>query len=60
MLVSIETHITCDYPGGSGPLSPSGSAHGFPWGIVSNAFEKSNMTISVRVFYHCSVENHAL
>ena len=21
---SIETHITCDFPGGSGPLSPSG------------------------------------
>ena len=32
MLLSIETHIcTCYFPGGggvSGPLSPSGSAHG--------------------------------
>ena len=31
MLISIETHITCDFPGGGGgpdPLSPSGSAHG--------------------------------
>ena len=30
MLISIETHIrTCYFPGGvSGPLSPSGSAHG--------------------------------
>ena len=34
MLISIETHITCDFPGGGGglggldPLSPlSGSAH---------------------------------
>ena len=26
MLISIETHITCDFQGGSGPLSPSGSA----------------------------------
>ena len=25
--ISIETHITCDIPGGPGPLSPSGSAH---------------------------------
>ena len=22
MLVTIETHITCDFPGGSGPLVP--------------------------------------
>ena len=22
MLISIETHITCDFPGGSEPLSP--------------------------------------
>ena len=22
MLIPIETHITCDFPGGSGPLSP--------------------------------------
>ena len=49
MLVSIETHITCDYPGGPDPYPPSGSAHRFPWGTVSNAFEKSNMTISVQV-----------
>ena len=29
MLISIETHITCDFPGGSGPpITPSGSAHG--------------------------------
>ena len=27
MLISIEPHITCDFPAGSGPLSPSGSAH---------------------------------
>ena len=29
-LSPIETNITCDFPGGggSGPLSPSGSAHG--------------------------------
>ena len=27
MLISIETHITWDFPGGSGPLSPSGYAH---------------------------------
>ena len=27
MLIFIETHITCDFPGGSRPLSPSGSAH---------------------------------
>ena len=26
MLISIETHITCDFPGG-GPDHPSGSAH---------------------------------
>ena len=26
MLISIETHITCDFPGGSEPLPPSGSA----------------------------------
>ena len=28
MLISIETHITYDLPGGSGPPTPSGSAHG--------------------------------
>ena len=31
MLISLETHVrTCYFPGGgvSGPLSPSGSAHG--------------------------------
>ena len=29
MLISIETHIICDFPGGGpDPLSPSGSAHG--------------------------------
>ena len=28
MLISIETHIAYDFPGGSGPLTPSGSAHG--------------------------------
>ena len=27
MLISIEPHITCDFPGGSGPYPPSGSAH---------------------------------
>ena len=27
-IISIETHITCDFPGGGGtPYSPSGSAH---------------------------------
>ena len=31
VLISIETHITCDFPGGGGsgpPITPSGSAHG--------------------------------
>ena len=28
MLISIETHITYDFPGGADPLSPSGSALG--------------------------------
>ena len=32
LLISIETHITCDFPGGGGgiwtPYPPSGSAHG--------------------------------
>ena len=31
VLTSIETHITCDFPGGGGsgpPITPSGSAHG--------------------------------
>ena len=30
MLISIEIHITCDFPGGGGgldPIPPSGSAH---------------------------------
>ena len=27
----IETHITCDFPGGPDPLSPSGSAHDPLW-----------------------------
>ena len=27
-LFPIETHITCNFPGGSGPPPPSGSAHG--------------------------------
>ena len=30
MLISIETNITCDFPGGGGfrpPIPPSGSAH---------------------------------
>ena len=31
VLISIETHITCDFWGGGGsgpPITPSGSAHG--------------------------------
>ena len=28
MLISIETHTAYDFPGGSGPPTPSGSAHG--------------------------------
>ena len=28
MLISIETHINCDFLGGLDPLSPSGSVHG--------------------------------
>ena len=34
VLISIETHITCDFPGGGGgggsgpPITPFGSAHG--------------------------------
>ena len=28
MLISIETHITYDFPGGPDPLPSSGSAHG--------------------------------
>ena len=36
MLISIETHITCDFPGRvQSPYPPSGSAHGLflmvPW-----------------------------
>ena len=30
VLISIETHITCDFPGGGGskpPITPSGFAH---------------------------------
>ena len=27
MLIPIETHITCDFPGGSGPLSPPLDPH---------------------------------
>ena len=27
MLISIESHITCDFPGGSGPLSPPLDPH---------------------------------
>ena len=27
MLISIEPHITCDFPGGPDPYPPSGSAH---------------------------------
>ena len=30
MLISKETHITCDFPGDPDPLSPTGSAHA--WG----------------------------
>ena len=31
-LFPIETHITCDFPGGSGPpVPPSGSALGRTW-----------------------------
>ena len=26
-VISIETHITCDFQGGGDPISPSGSAH---------------------------------
>ena len=29
MLISIETHITCDFPGFRTPYPPSGSAHAF-------------------------------
>ena len=28
MLISLETHITCDFPGGPDPYPPSGFAHG--------------------------------
>ena len=36
MLISIETHITCDFPGGGGPdpLSPSGSVRSLVWAFV--------------------------
>ena len=27
VLISIETHINCDFPGGSGPLSPALDSH---------------------------------
>ena len=27
MLISIQTHITCDFPGGSGPPTPSLDPH---------------------------------
>ena len=30
MLISKETHITCDFPGDPDPFPPSGSAHA--WG----------------------------
>ena len=33
MLIPIETHRACDFPEGSGPLSPSGSAHGISFKI---------------------------
>ena len=37
MLISIEAHITCDFPAGGGvrtPYPPSGSANGIPLSLV--------------------------
>ena len=38
MLVSIETHITCDSPGGSRPLSPLWIRTWFPVGYCIECF----------------------
>ena len=38
MLVSIETHMTCDYPGGSRPLSPLWIRTWFPVGYCIECF----------------------
>ena len=61
MLISIETHITCDFPGGggSGPLyppPPSGSAHvkgldgGLGWVVYAHSIKiRSLFTHSIIV-----------
>ena len=55
MLITIETHITCDFPGGFGPhIPPSGSAHGYnselllKGSVLSLTFAKQQMSI----FFH--------
>ena len=47
-LFPIETHITCDFPGGGGgsePLSPSGSA------LVNSYIPLDKLKINQRIFY---------
>ena len=55
MLISIETHITCDFPGGSGPpIPPSGSAH------VINVFVWSLHIHELQVSRHPGVSRSGL
>ena len=43
MLISIETYRTCDFQGGQGPISLSGSAHEPPQlGLLSSLFKCSS------------------
>ena len=47
MLISIETHISCDFPGGPDPLSPSGSAQGINF-RVTLAWQSHSVSSRVR------------
>ena len=45
VLISIETHITCDFPGGFGPPIPFGSAHETR-GILIGCFTLLELSLS--------------
>ena len=53
MLISIEAHITCDFPAGGGvrtPYPPSGSAHGIPLSLLSLFYKKENKQGRIQEF----------
>ena len=56
LLIPIETHMTCDFPGGSGPpVPPSGSALGMPQSNKFNPFKPNGISHSQKLDQSISV-----